>query len=212
MAHELLGLNQIPKERWKELKQRVQKSKGIGILLIHPYYEETGENSTYAHTINKLISQTKVPVIVLEPHNTWEQHQEKYPAHVTVIPTEKYDPSPLLETENNDSDHKHKVLATLLKKIGVKKLRLGGMESQFGKYPDSTANWMELIRQNEKRMGKPETTTLIAYGCLGVTYTNLVSSGKLKTVELIPPATFPSRPAYYKSSKPFPEDHFRHWN
>ncbi|GEM_PF-1612609 len=212
LRHEMLGLRQIPQKRWKELSKRVEKSNGIGILLVHPYYQQMGHNSTYERTIGKLIAQTKIPVIVLEPHNTWKQHQEKYPSHVTVIPTEKHNPNPLLETEAEDSDYEHGVLAKLLEKIGVKKLRLGGMKSELGHYPDSKANWMELIRQNEKRMGKPQTKTLIAYGCLGVTYANLISSGKLKTIELIPPATFPSRPAYYKSTKPFPEDPYRHWS
>ncbi len=212
LRHELLGLQQIPAKKWADFKRRVKRSKGKILLLVHPFYAEvpTGSASTYNKMIINLLSQERLPIIVLEQHKDWENNNDLYPPHALVLPTHRNSPTPILKVspesnhKTNGDDH-HALLAQLLSKAGVTRIRIAGMQTKISRDSQLLRETREIIEGHEKSLGKKAKPPFINWGCVGVAYANLIKLNQFKRVELIPQAVNPLHPGYYHTTKPFPE-------
>ncbi len=209
MVHEMLGLRQIPESKWKDFSARVKAAKGQAILLVHPFYHDIGTDSTYQRTVTKLLKQDKLPVVILQGRSKWATNQGKYPDHALVIPTYPESSPVLLEKLEKSADEKydelHKELAEKLSNAGVKTVHLGGMYSDAGRISGRENDELsQLIAESEKKLGHSTEKFQIRFGCLGITYANLIKTGKIPKIQLIAPALYPRRPEYYRSTKQFP--------
>lgn len=207
---EQLTLRDIPEQEWQKLAERVREAGGRLIVLVHPFFS-IGKGAAfkkYSGAIGRILSKSKVPVVILEPYNsiTFGMGLLRMSAknNVLAIPTSQNNPESLLgiRTKKKNGriafewihDHGHKELLTILaEKVGVKNVLVGGM------YVNKRAS--ESVSEYEKRWltsrGPRPKNGLWHYSrspytgaCAGSTYEALIKSGKFETVRWIPNAMY----------------------
>jgi len=176
----------IPADKRQELCELVKGANGKVILLVHPYYDSQADE-IYWKSLNKILTQKKTPVIVLEADQ--RIHELKgllmaRPAKCFVLPT--FSASPTLRFGQN-FDIKQKDLAKFLTEIGAKKIFVGGQVYLHAplkkKLINSPEMWATILRnyRNERVLHKRNPSKGMIWipysGCVGQTYSNLIEQG-----------------------------------
>jgi hypothetical protein len=170
----------------QELVELVKEANGKVILLVHPYYDSQADE-IYWKSLNKILSQNKTPVIILEADQKIHELKDQLltrQAKCFILPT--FSASHILRFGSN-FDIKQKDLAEFLTEIGAKKVFVGGQvflhapltkKSMF-----SPKMWATILRnyKNERVLHKRNPSKGIKWvscgGCVGQTYSNLIEQG-----------------------------------
>lgn len=194
-------LKNIPEAEWARMRKSVEDAKGKLIVLVHPYFIKP-HSEKYFEALEKLFSQKKTPIVVLEGYPDVDKLNAKLRGKnpVLIIPTKWGDSSIVTEfgfdlhygkQHPKVVDVSMKSLSTKLHEIGVRTILVGGMilapfydESEVKHLMDYESDW--LTKHGERRNTEQFPIYSMADGCVGATYRKLVHSNLFPTVRLIP--------------------------
>ncbi|MBN1940796.1 MAG: hypothetical protein JW772_01285 [Candidatus Diapherotrites archaeon] len=190
-------LQRISAKQWAALEKKIKRANGKVIVLVHPFYNDKG-GEKYAKTIAGLLTQAKTPVIILEDiFNTGKTgkrlREMNAPKHL-IIATARNDSEIILKMDSIRGtpryDNSILLFAKKLKRLGVRQVQIGGMESK-------SAYSMDVFEHEAKtlRTRKPTIHT-ISQGCVGAIYKDLIRLGGFERVILVSNAVYPEKPRY----------------
>ncbi|HZX19507.1 MAG TPA: hypothetical protein VFF13_00660 [archaeon] len=192
-------LKDIPEPEWTELKERVKAAKGKLIVIVHPYFAKP-HSEKYLEVLEKLFSQKKTPVIVLEVYQNVNKLKDKLKGKnpELIIPTLETSPI-VIEGFGFDSSGKvHALgfdsslssLSAKLHEIGARTLLVGGMQlkpyfaEKDARIMDYESDW--LTKHGDRKNTDQFLYYSLAAGCVGAVYKNLILSNHFPTIRLIP--------------------------
>ncbi len=191
------SLSGIPDSEWKALSEKIRDANGRVLLLVHPFYDYVHDKQ-YVETIHNLLRKSKIPVIILEPHNKIRETEDGLWAigakSAFIISTISSGPAvlkslkPVPKKRLGDADLEMTRFFKKLKSVGVKALFIGGMYAWAQNHGS--------VSKAEGRMfpnWESKNDFTVSAGCAGYTYRRAIELG-IGMVRLIPNALYPSKP------------------
>lgn len=204
-------IGSIPQERKAEMSKLIRESGGRAAILVHPYYFRSADypaEKDFQRRVAYFLNHSKLPVFVL--HNTWGEDELDFilsnPQTISRVTGGKRNRLVLLTGESQEPilyaknpflvDSKQKKLCELLQELGVKRLQVGGMYSMEDASDRERNSRIAAIEGKWVKNGMPEGYIPISGGCAGRTYANILLSGKVGMVTLMPNLLHTEKPAY----------------
>jgi len=200
-------LEDITEAEWESFKEKVKGADNKVVVLVHPFYRQTGEK-TYDRVIAALLQQSMTPVIILEEVRNFKNTRERFPHHM-VLPTNNNDPELKQARMPYGPQYMgYSALAEVLKNVGAREIYVGGMVSNT-----SFAEIKEVVEER-KRFGEKgwNVTSFPLTGCAGFVYLQLLWAkgfDKIRlfnTVRLLSNALYPDKPVFERKGQSLTPD------
>ena len=212
----------LKKEEEENLKKEIEKRRGKGFVLVHPFWMwkdvslkegmHLGKNNEYVKKLGNLIKK-KEPLIILEEpadiaYTVKEINKFNGGGKIYVVPTD-LDTGAIL--------HKWEPLIEKMKELGIRKIHLGGRTLGFTSQQEVDRSILARLgfgkrilkttdierRERAKALKEYEDKWITARykksnqvpsrGCVGNVYYNLVKSGEFEIVRLMPNLCSPEK-------------------
>jgi hypothetical protein len=195
----------------KKLEEALRKSGGRAVILVHPLFHEfnktsypqevfperTPQGRKFLQTVNKVISKSRVPVIVFEEHHHFKQAQEMLPKKVFFVKTFRGHPIPL---------EGWAPALSYLKEAGLKQAIVGGQllvdvdESLIPKTQSDVRDEFDERKEVFKSMlsSSKQLKSMPLGGCVAMTAAQLLKAGV--KVAVMRNAVHPSKPELKKGN------------